>query len=56
LIVLASGRVIADGPPAVLTDAVVAAAYGVAALRGEHGGEPFIVPWTAIGPPPAAGG
>ncbi|MGD0643092.1 MAG: ABC transporter ATP-binding protein [Roseiarcus sp.] len=56
LIVLAGGRVIADGPPAVLTDAVVAAAYGVAALRGEHGGEPFIVPWTAIGPPPAAGG
>jgi iron complex transport system ATP-binding protein len=47
LIVLAGGRVIADGPPSVLTDAVVAAAYGVDALRGEHRGEPFIVPWAA---------
>ncbi len=47
LIVLAGGRVIADGPPSVLTDAVVAAAYGVDALRGEHRGEPFVVPWAA---------
>ena len=50
LIVLAGGRVLADGPPSVLTDAVLAAAYGVDALRGEHGGEPFIVPWTASKP------
>ncbi len=55
LIVLAGGRIIADGPPSVLTDAVVAAAYGVDALRGEHRGEPFIVPWTAIEPSPRAG-
>ncbi len=54
LIVLAAGRVVADGPPSVLTDAVVAAAYGVDALRGEHRGEPFIVPWAAIEPPPSA--
>jgi iron complex transport system ATP-binding protein len=47
LIVLAGGRVLADGPPAVLTDAVLAAAYGVEAARGEHLGEPFIVPWRA---------
>lgn len=55
LIVLADGRVLADGPPSVLTDAVVAAAYGVEALRGERGGEPFIVPWTAIRPAAAPG-
>ncbi len=54
LIVLAGGRVIADGPPSALTDAVVAAAYGVQTLRGEHGGEPFIVPWTASAPSPRA--
>ncbi len=55
LIVLAGGRVVADGPPSVLTDAVVAAAYGVEALRGEHGGEPFIVPWAASAPSPGGG-
>ncbi len=54
LIVLAGGRVVADGPPSVLTDAVVAAVYGVEALRGEYRGEPFIVPWTATEPSPAA--
>jgi iron complex transport system ATP-binding protein len=55
LIVLAGGRVVADGPPSVLTDAVVAAAYGVEALRGEHRGEPFLVPWAASAASPGAG-
>ena len=55
LIVLAGGRVLADGPPGVLTDAVLAAAYGVEAVRGEHGGEPFIVPWRANAPSSDAG-
>ena len=50
LIVLAEGRVVADGPPSALTDAVLAEAYGVTALRGEHDGEPFVVPWRAAGP------
>ena len=47
LIVLAEGRVVADGPPAALTDAVLAEAYGVVAVRGERDGEPFVVPWRA---------
>ena len=33
LIVLAEGRVVADGPPSALTDAVLAEAYGVTALQ-----------------------
>jgi len=49
LIVLAEGRVVADGPPAALTDAVLAEAYGVEALRGERDGEPFVVPWREAG-------
>ena len=53
LIVLADGRVVADGPPAAaLTDAVLAAAYGVKALRGERDGEPFVVPWRSATPNP----
>jgi iron complex transport system ATP-binding protein len=47
LIVLAEGRIVADGPPAALTDAVLAEAYGVVAVRGERDGEPFVVPWRA---------
>jgi iron complex transport system ATP-binding protein len=50
LIVLAKGRVVADGPPAALTDAVLVEAYGVVALRGERDGEPFVLPWRAAGP------
>ena len=50
LIVLAKGRIVADGPPAALTDAVLAEAYGVVALRGERDGEPFILPWRAAEP------
>ncbi len=50
LIVLAKGRVVADGPPAALTDAVLAEAYGVVALRGERDGEPFLLPWRAAAP------
>jgi iron complex transport system ATP-binding protein len=49
VVALAGGRAIADGPPAALTDAVIADAYGVEALRGEHRGEPFLVPWRAVG-------
>ena len=49
LIVLANGRILADGPPSALTEAVIAEAYGVTALRGEHEGEPFVVPWAAKG-------
>jgi len=48
VIALAGGRIVADGPSSALTDAVVAEAYGVEVLRGEHRGEPFILPWKAI--------
>jgi iron complex transport system ATP-binding protein len=50
LVVLARGQVAADGPPAALTDAVLAEAYGVVALRGERDGEPFVLPWRAAAP------
>ena len=53
LIVLAEGRVVADGPPSALTDAVLAEAYGVTAVRGERDGERFVVPWRAAGPRPS---
>jgi len=50
LIVLAGGRVAADGPPpAALSDAVLAEAYGVTALRGERDGEVFVLPWRSAG-------
>ncbi|THD48321.1 MAG: ABC transporter ATP-binding protein [Bradyrhizobium sp.] len=50
LIVLARGRIVADGPPAALTDAVLAEAYGVTALRGERDGEPYLLPWRPAAP------
>ena len=33
-----------------LTDAVLAEAYGVVAVRGERDGEPFVLPWRAASP------
>jgi len=48
LVVLRDGKVAADGPPSVLTPGVIAEAYGVEALRGEHRGEAFVVPWAAL--------
>ena len=45
LVVLDRGRVVANGPPAaVLTDALLAAVYGVGAWRGDADGRPVIVP------------
>jgi len=44
--VLGGGRVLADGAPGeTLTPALLTRAYGVHMLRGEHEGEPYIVPW-----------
>ena len=48
LIVLRDGQVVADGPPSVLTRQVIADVYGVEALRGEHRGEAFVLPWAAL--------
>jgi iron complex transport system ATP-binding protein len=47
LVLLAHGRVLADGPPElVLTDANLASAYGIEAIRGMHEGMPYLLPWT----------
>jgi iron complex transport system ATP-binding protein len=46
LILLAHGRILAEGPPAqVLSDSHLAQAYGVEVVRGEHDGVPFLLPW-----------
>lgn len=47
LIVLERGRIVADGAPnAVSTDAILAAAFGIAAHRGEVDGQSLLVPWA----------
>ncbi len=51
LILLAGGRILLDGAPSLLTDELIARAYGVAALRGEHEGQSFVVPWAPIDSP-----
>lgn len=46
LILLAQGGVLAQGPAGdVLTDRYLAEAYQIQAVRGEHDGVPFVVPW-----------
>jgi iron complex transport system ATP-binding protein len=43
------GRIVADGPPdATLTPPRLAAIYRIAALRGDHQGEPYLLPWTRL--------
>jgi iron complex transport system ATP-binding protein len=47
LVLLEAGRVLAAGDPAsVLTDANVAAAFGVDVVRGVHGGATYVLPWS----------
>jgi iron complex transport system ATP-binding protein len=48
LVLLADRSIIADGAPSeVLTDVNIARAYGVAVVRGEHCGIPYLLPWNA---------
>ncbi len=55
LVVLAGGRVVADGPPrSVITEETLAAAFAVDALLGEDGGAPFAVPRRRRRAPEAA--
>lgn len=43
------GRIVADGPPAAtLTPAHLAGVYRIAALRGDHQGEPYLLPWSRL--------
>jgi iron complex transport system ATP-binding protein len=47
LVLLAEGRVLANGSAAdVLTDELLARAYGIEVARGARDGVPFVVPWT----------
>lgn len=47
LVLLSDGKVLAAGDPAVvLTDANIAAAFGVDVVRGEHDGATFVLPWS----------
>ncbi|CAD5277846.1 Iron complex transport system ATP-binding protein [Bosea sp. 62] len=49
LVLLDQGRILADGQPAaVLDDANLASAFGIAVARGERGGEQFVLPWQAL--------
>lgn len=49
LILLARGAVRADGPPAaVLTDPLLAGAYGITVHRGAVDGTPYLLPWSTL--------
>jgi iron complex transport system ATP-binding protein len=49
LVLLHEGRVLAEGAPeAVLTAATLARAYGIEAVIGRHGSEPYVVPWRVV--------
>lgn len=50
ILLVADGRVLLDGAPSELSDSLIAKAYGVAAFRGEHLGQPFVLPWAPIEP------
>lgn len=48
ILLIADGRLLLDGAPSELSDGLIARAYGVAAFRGEHFGQPFVLPWAPI--------
>jgi iron complex transport system ATP-binding protein len=48
LVLIADRHIVADGAPSeVLTDVNIERAYGVAVVRGEHCGTPYLLPWKA---------
>ena len=48
LILVAAGRIMAEGPPdAVLTDALMRQAFGIELARATHRGAPLLLPWQA---------
>lgn len=49
VLVLDRGRVVVEGPPAlVLDDALLARVYNIQVARGEHLGTPYLLPWSAL--------
>jgi len=48
LILLSAGRTLLDGAPSELSDDLIRQAYGVSAIRGEHCGQPFVLPWSPL--------
>ena len=49
IVLLSDGMVHAAGEPRhVLTDDNIAAVYGVAVVRGERDGVPFVLPWASL--------
>ena len=56
LVLLRSGRVLADGHPSeVLTDGHLSAAFGVQVLRGRQDEEAFVLPWRRLPDLPVEG-
>ena len=48
LVLISAGTTLLDGPPSELSDDLIKQAYGVAAIRGEHCGQPFVLPWAPL--------
>ena len=48
VLLLDQGRLTLDGPPAALTEAVIALAFGVTILEGEREGRRWVLPWAAL--------
>lgn len=49
VLVLDHGRMVAEGPPRhVLDDSLLAATYRIRATRGEHLGQPWLLPWDPV--------
>jgi iron complex transport system ATP-binding protein len=51
LALLGEGGLLASGvPPDVLSDALLARAFAIRALRGTQDGEAWVLPWREVGP------
>jgi len=48
LVLLSAGGTLLDGAPSMLSDDLIRQAYNVAAIRGEHCGQPFVLPWAPL--------
>ena len=48
LVVMREGRILGEGPPAMLDAAMLGRVYRIAPLMGEHEGESWLLPWRRI--------